>query len=775
MRTGLQAWKMSNRRAAVAQPAFDGEQIGSPQDPLPNPEPERRKRHLRPVWTVFLLLVCCLALTFYYTQVVVPGAEDTDSFIPTTSYALVLLLINLDLIGVVVLLLLLSRNLIKTYFERRHRLIGSGFRTKLVAAFIGFSLIPTVLLAMVASGLVNKAVDVWFSDQIDRVMRDSYEVARMQHAGHITLAVNSARAISHEIFREDLLVPAQRDLLISAMQRKRVEFGVAGIEVYSAKMETLTRSLDPEVPAGVLDLPVGQLVLQAINGKQEASTVQEAQTGRLVRAAAPIAAGARGEVGGVVLVDAYVPESLLAKMEGIGRQYDEYKQIKAMKNPIKAGAYLFVAVITVLILFGATWFGFYVARSITVPIQRLAEATEAIARGNLSVRIDAKATDEIGTLIESFNRMTADLQGSKSAIESANVSLRQNNLELDRRRAYIETVVATIAAGLLSVDKNGVITNFNPSGERILGLSAERFHGRSANEVFKEFGLTLFQTLYDRMLQDQRDDLTLDGTVEVEGKFLTIALHGSRMKDETNQDLGIVLVFEDLTELLKAQKVAAWQEVARRVAHEIKNPLTPIQLSAQRMRKKFFEKAPDFERVFDESTNVIVNEVTSLKHMVDEFSKFARLPAPQLAQQSLHDVINEVTALYRGAHKDIELIVTLDPDLPLLKFDWEQIKRVLVNLLDNAIQAMNQRGRVWLTTQYDTKRRRASVSIADEGTGIAPEDQEKLFVPYFTRKKTGTGLGLAIVRRIITDHEGHIQAGNNHPKGAVFTFELPVS
>jgi len=739
------------------------------------PESERPKRHLRPVWVVLLLLLSCLALTFYYTQVVVPDGEDTDSFIPTTSYALVLLLINLDLIGVVVLLLLLSRNLIKAYFERRHRLIGSGFRAKLVAAFIGFSLIPTVLLALVASGLVNKAVDVWFSDQIDRVMRDSYEVARMQHAGHITLAVNSARAISHEIFREDLLLPAQRDILISAMARKRVEFGVAGIEVYSAKMETLMKSVDPEVPAGVMDLPVGQLVLQAINSKQEANTVQEAQMGRLVRAAAPIAlSGRSGEVGGVVLVDAYVPESLLAKMEGIGRQYDEYKQIKAMKNPIKAGAYLFVAVITILILFGATWFGFYVARSITVPIQRLAEATEAIAQGDLSVQIDAKATDEIGTLIESFNRMTTDLQGSKSAIEAANVSLRQNNLELDRRRAYIETVMATIAAGLLSIDKNGVITNFNPSGERILGLSADRFHGRSANEVFKEFGLTLFQTLYDRMLLDQRDDLTLDGTVEVEGKFLTIALHGSRMKDEMNQDLGIVLVFEDLTELLKAQKVAAWQEVARRVAHEIKNPLTPIQLSAQRVRKKFFEKAPDFERVFDESTNVIVNEVTSLKHMVDEFSKFARLPAPQLAQQSLHDVINEVTSLYRGAHKDIELIVTLDQDLPLLKFDWEQIKRVLVNLLDNAIQAMNQKGRVWLTTQYDTKRRRAVLTIADEGTGIAHEDQEKLFVPYFTRKKTGTGLGLAIVRRIITDHEGHIQAGNNQPKGAVFTFELPV-
>src|SRR5688572_26501128 len=388
-------------------------------------EPDRHRLHLRPVWIILLLLVPCLILTAYYSFYMVPGSADPDSLLPSRSYAFVLLLLNLDLIGLVVLTLLLSRSLVKAYFERRHRLVGSGFRAKLVAAFIGFSLIPTVLLAFVASGLVNKAVDVWFSDQIDHVMRDSYEVAKMQHAGHITLAVNSARAISHEIFREDMLLPEQRDLLVAAMGRKRVEFGVAGIEVYSAKMETLTKSLDAEVPAGVLDLPIGQLVLQAINGKQETNTVQEAATGRLVRAATPVAASGRGnEVGGVVVVDAYVPESLLAKMDGIGRQYEEYKQIKATKNPIKAGAYLFVAVITVLILFGASWFGFYVARSITVPIQRLAQATDAIAQGDLSVRIDAKATDEIVTLIDSFNRMTADLQSSKSTIESANLSLR---------------------------------------------------------------------------------------------------------------------------------------------------------------------------------------------------------------------------------------------------------------------------------------------------------------------------------------------------------------
>jgi two-component system nitrogen regulation sensor histidine kinase NtrY len=716
-----------------------------------------------------------LALTLYYSQVVVPGGEESDSLLPTASYAFVLLLLNLDLIGFVVLTLLLSRNLIKAYFERRHQLVGSGFRTKLIAAFIGFSLIPTVLLAVVASGIVNKVVDLWFSEQIEKVMKDSYEVARMQHAGHIALAVNSARAIGQELFREDLLIPEQRDLLIAAIDRKRMEYGVAGIEVFSSKMETLTKSLAADVPTGVLDLPISQLVLQVINGKQEFTSVQEAQSGRLVRAGIPIASSSRrGELEGVVVVEAFVPESVLTKMEGIGRQYAEYKQIKAMKNPIKAGAYLFVAVVTVMILFSATWFGFYVARGITVPIQRLAEATEAVAQGDLSVKIEVKATDEIGSLVDSFNRMTQDLQGSKTKLEEANLTLWNTNAELDRRRAYIETVVDTIAAGLLSIDRNGVITTFNPSGERILGLAADRLRGRSANDVFKEFGLDPFQTVYDRMLAGNRDDLSFEGQLDVQGKLITIGLNGSRMRDEANRDLGFVLVFEDLTELIKAQKVAAWQEVARRVAHEIKNPLTPIQLSAQRLRKKFFEKSPDFDRVFDEATNVIVNEVGSLKQMVDEFSKFARLPAPQMVRQSLHEVLQEVVTLYRAAQKDIEWIVSLDEDLPSINFDREQMKRVFVNLFDNAIQAMNQKGRLWVGTKYDTKRKRAVVTVADEGPGILPEDQERLFLPYFTRKKTGTGLGLAIVRRIITDHEGQIQAGNNHPKGAIFTFDLPI-
>ena len=709
---------------------------------------QSRSLHLKPVLIVLLLLVPCVLLTMYYAQYEEFGGRPTDSLLPSPSYALVMLLVYLDVVGLVVLTLLLSRNLIKAYFEQRHKMLGSGFRTKLIAAFIGFSLIPTVLLAVMASEVIHRVMNVWFDSRIEKVLKDSEELSRMYHEGHTALALQSARAISKEVYREDLLPPDQHELLTAAMVRKRAEFNVTGVEVFSSKLELLVRTIAPEATDRRFHLPGGQLVLQVLDSHDEVTSVQVAQDGRLIRAAVPIASNTEpGRIDGVVIVNTYVSESILAKMQGIAKQYTDYRQMKALENPIKVGAYLFVAVITVLLLFSATWFGFYVARSITVPIQKLAEGTEAVARGDLNVRIKDNATDEIGTLIDSFNRMTE----------------------------YTEAVVDTIASGVMSIDTHHMITTFNRSAERILGVKGEDVRRRVASDVFKSHHFSLFQEAYDRILQDRRDSLTLEGQMEVQGKLLTMGLNLSRMKNEAGKDLGFVLVFEDRTELIKAQKTAAWQEVAQRVAHEIKNPLTPIQLAAQRLRKKFVEGSADFRTIFDESTNVIVNEVGSLKRMVDEFSKFARMPVPHMVKESLHDIIEKVTALYRGGHHDVEFVQDFDFSVPEINLDREQMRRVFVNLFDNAVQAMKQKGRIWVSTKMDWKQQRVRITVADEGPGIPPEDQEKLFVPYFSRKRTGTGLGLAIVHRIVTDHNGTIQGSNRDPQGAVFIIDLPVA
>ena len=613
------------------------------------PGPQGRGLHFKPIWTVLLLLVPCVLLTVYYAQYGWVESGKPDSLLPNPSYALVLFLLYLDVVGLVVLALLLSRNLIKAYFERRHRLLGSGFRTKLIAAFIGFSLVPTVLLAFVASGVINEVMKVWFNNQIEEVLGDAETLTKLYHEGHTILATKSAWAISKEIDREDFLRPSRHELLMAAMARKRTEFNLAGVEIFSPKLEALAQTASPDVPVRALNLPVGQLVQQVLDSGVEMTAVQVAPTGRLIRAAVPIASHARpGDLAGVVIVNTYVPASILTKMDGIAKQYEEFRHMRAMENPIKTGAYLFVAMITMLLLFSATWFGFYVARGITVPIQKLVQGTEAVAMGDLDVRITVKATDEIGTLIHSFNRMTSDLSDSTTKLEEANQSLTQSNIETDRRRAYTELVVDTIASGVLSVDTHGTITTFNHSAERILGVNANAFRGEQMADVFKTHQFTLFEKAYDRILIDGREMVALEGQLARQGKLLTMGLHLSRMKNDAGKDLGFVFVFEDRSELIKAQKTAAWQEVAQMIAHEIKNPLTPIKLAAQRLRKKFFEKAPDFQDIFDQSTNVIVNEVGILQRMVDEFSKFSRMPTPHMARESLHDVIENVIAPVSG-------------------------------------------------------------------------------------------------------------------------------
>ena len=476
----------------------------------------------------------------------------------------------------------------------------------------------------------------------------------------------------------------------------------------------------------------------------------------------------------MVIVDTYLPESLVTKMKRVVQSYKDYKEAKAYKNPVKAQYIALVLGIGLVIILSGTWFGFQIAKGITVPIQKLAEGTKAVAAGDLNFRITAKGTDEIGVLVDSFNRMTQDLKFSKAELEQANASLQHSNIELDRRRAYIETVLDNIGSGVLSVDAGDRIATFNRSAERILSLKAEEIRGLSLSDVFKPIGLTMFMELVERLRSSTRETVAWEGQAELRGNTLVLGLNASRLRNETGRELGSVIVFDDLSALIKGQKAAAWQEVAQRIAHEIKNPLTPIQLSAERLRKKFFEKAGDFNDIFDQSTMTIVNEVNSLKRMVDEFSNFARLPAPVMERQSLHAALQDVILFYSAAHRDIEFLAQLDETLPRIMIDREQMKRVFVNIFDNAVQAMNGKGRLWVTTRAETKLRKIIIEVADEGVGIQPGDQENLFLPYFSKKKTGTGLGLAIVHRIISDHDGRIRAANNVPKGAIFTIELPT-
>jgi two-component system nitrogen regulation sensor histidine kinase NtrY len=468
-----------------------------------------------------------------------------------------------------------------------------------------------------------------------------------------------------------------------------------------------------------------------------------------------------------------VPHRLEARLRGISQAFQEYKQLKLLKNPIKGIYILLFLLMTLIIVFSATWFGLYLARGITEPIQKLAEGTREVASGNLRYKVEVRADDEIGILVDSFNRMTGDLAASQSKLEETNRDLQAKHNEVEQRRRYTETVLATVATGVVSIDPGGHVTTINGAAERMLGVSAARIQGQSAALTFRSPEYAEIAGLIQRMGRVRDGMVDREVHLRRAGHSVALLASATALKGPEGAYMGMVLAFEDLTELLKAQRLAAWREVAQRIAHEIKNPLTPIQLSAQRLRRRLSgERSEEEKRLLEEATSTIIQEVDGLKQLVDEFSRFARMPALTLRPTDLGRLLEGLVVLYRDSYPSLSIKADFSPDLPSLEVDPDQIKRAVLNLVDNAVEAVGQTGEVVLQTVWLAEVERARIVVADDGPGIAPEDKEKLFVPYFSTKATGMGLGLPIVHQIVTDHGGTIWVEDNPPHGSRFVIEL---
>ena len=416
----------------------------------------------------------------------------------------------------------------------------------------------------------------------------------------------------------------------------------------------------------------------------------------------------------------------------------------------------------------------YLANSMTRPLQELVDATLAVAGGNLDVRIESYSADEIGMLVQSFNRMTDDLRTKQNALNVSNRDLLHSNQEIERRQQYMEIVLRNIAAGVISIDNEGVLRTLKTSAERLLGLNAVKVLGKNYREVISDKHLEIASESIKDLLQSKQGTVSKQVFLDLRGSRIALQLHLTLLRAGNGEVLGIVAVLDDLTQMMRAQRMAAWREVARRIAHEIKNPLTPIQLSAQRLRKRYLSRFNDDEKVFDECTEMIIKSVEDLKNLVNEFSNFARMPAIQPEPNDLNALLRESLTLYQEAHRGVKFDVSEDVRMPLLMIDRDQIKRVLINILENAVAAMNGHGTVALSTYFDDVLKMAVVTVADNGPGISPEDKPRLFEPYFSTKKGGTGLGLAIVSSVVADHGGFVRIRDNVPHGAIFVVELPA-
>ncbi len=737
-------------------------------DPSNNQNSTRRKKR---EWALILFAAFLL--------IVFPQLEghlyELTSQLPISNSIIALAVINLNILLVLLFLFLIFRNLFKLLLERRRGVPGSKLRSKLVGAFIALSLVPTMLLFFVSAGFISSSIDNWFNNQVEKALDESLDVAQTYYRNSETNALYYADQLSSRIKEGKLLNEENLPQLRQLIKEKQEEYNLGIVEVFSATHEELVRVANPKLPIIEITPATSDPVREGLQGIRfsQITPVGEAD---LIRGIVPVQSNWNAkDIVGVVVVNYYVPYSLINKMKEIASSVDQYKLTKSIKGQIQKSYVIVLLLISLIIIFLATWFGFHLARGITVPIQELASATTRVAAGDLDIQLETRSTDEIGTLVKAFNKMTADLRQGRQEINSANLELQTSNLELDSRRNYMEIVLANVTAGVISIDRTGRLTTINKSAEDLLHFKADEVLGKDFREVIPESYLPKIMELLKELFYSEKGTVRQQMTIPIGNDKYTLMINLTTLRDNHNHFLGTVVVFDDLTQLYKAQRMAAWREVARRIAHEIKNPLTPIQLSAQRLRRRYLDRFDEDDHVFDECTRMISNQVDELKNLVNEFSSFARMPATKPTENNLNDVIDECLSLYKQAHKNVDFQRSIDPNLPVTRFDREQIKRVLINLLENAVAAITTNGTIKLESDYNQELQIITLSVADTGCGIPAEDKARLFEPYFSTKKTGTGLGLAIVSTIIADHNGYIRVRDNKPEGSIFIIELPAT
>ncbi|HMB86593.1 MAG TPA: ATP-binding protein [Methylomirabilota bacterium] len=726
-------------------------------------EQEKRKRNLLIISGILILLVVA---TVFEVGIRAPK-------IPFASNLIVFFLFNLNLIVFLLLLVLLFRNLVKLSFERRHKIIGSRFKAKLVLTFLALSLVPGILIFLIASNFITTSIEGWFKPQVERPLDQAMEVAQTYYQSLESTALRHGRYMAKVVERDGLLAENKREALAGYLTEQQERLGVAAITIFNRDGQELVHVKNPVLAKVPTRETNSEYVKQALGG-QEITTVHELDNGDMIQAMVPMRDGDQA-VSGAMVVAIHVPQRLEARLRNISQAFQEYKQLRLLKNPIKGIYILLFLLMTLIIVFSATWFGLYLARGITEPIQMLAEGTREVAAGNLDYKVEVRADDEIGILVDSFNRMTGDLAASKSKLEETYRDLQAKHGEMEERRRYTETVLEAVATGVVSLDPDGRVTTINGAAERLLGLDAVTVQGRSATRVFRSPEYVEIDALIQRMGRVREGMLDREVHLRRDGQAVALLASATALRGPDGGYVGMVLAFDDLTELLKAQRLAAWREVAQRIAHEIKNPLTPIQLSAERLRRRLASnRSPEEKRLLEEATGTIIQEVDGLRQLVDEFSRFARMPALTPKPTDLARLLEGVVVLYRESHPSLAIRAVYSPDLPPIEVDPDQIKRAVLNLVDNAVEAVGGTGEVVVQTEWLPEAHRARIVVADDGPGIAADDRDRLFVPYFSTKATGMGLGLPIVHQIVSDHGGTIRVEDNTPRGSRFVIELPA-
>ncbi len=738
----------------------------------PSQESERARR--RRLWESVLVLLAALGvLLFVVSQSSVPQITNTRSLAGNIIFVL---LINLNVVLLILIVFLVGRNLVKLFYGWQQKLPGAHLRFRLVLAFVAIALLPALLLLLIGIGFVNRSIDNWFSNKIENSLGGSLSVVAAFYDRLADEALFHARVLASEVAARDLTAGPDQALQ-DLVERTRHRFELGRILLFGPDRRLLATASGPDHAGGgdgSLDAELLEQVFQNTAVRQ-AHLPGQAQ---IVRSGVPIPG--HDAVLGAVVVEYSVPSHIVRQGSQLTDAFREYRQLRILKQPMKNSYMITMLLATLVAVFSAVWLGFFLAKKIAVPLQRLAAATSEVAQGHWGHRLEGEGEDEVGTLVAAFNRMTTDLQHSHQ--------------ELEARRRYMEILLTNMNAGVVSLDRTGLVSTLNRAAEHLLGVAAEGAVKRDYRDVFgaAEFaelrrlvGTLLTESLGSPSAGDEsRPDSQGQLRLLRDGRALTLLVTTAPLTDEGGYMLGGVCFFEDVTQIIRVERMEAWREVACRIAHEIKNPLTPIQLAAQRLQRRFAPpQLSDSQGVLNECVQSITHEVDTIKRLVNEFSAFARLPTAEFQPEDLNALLQEVSIIFSEAHRELDFSLSYDPNLPLLDLDREGIKRALRNLLDNAVAACQtpvngsgngSPGHIEVSTRFFRSVGIVRLEVTDTGCGIPTELKDRLFEPYFSTKKDGTGLGLAIVATVVADHQAFLRVQDNIPHGSRFLIELPV-
>jgi len=669
----------------------------------------------------------------------------------------------------VALTFVLARNLLKLFAERRMGVLGSKFRTRMVAGALLLSFVPVMVMYWFSYGLMNRSIDKWFSTPVEEVRSDTQAMVSLleQYAQQNARAEAASIASSPEVERAF----AGHGFTAVTGEFQHHEITLQGGFAVALRDGDSEASFNAPAPWSVLKrfLPV----TDATVGQHTQFTWQQTDY-TLGSATVP--------GGGLILVAIPLPRDFAQTVHQVEASQQRYFQLSRERHRVRQTYIGLLLLITMMVLFVSTWLALFLAKLVTRPLAALAEATQEISRGRLDYRVDVSAADEIGDLVRSFNRMAEELEASRRQLETSTRELGAANTELDQRRRQMETILESIPTGVLSLDANRRVTHRNQALLRMFhpeGVHDEANlipRGSSLGEIFSADVVEDFEPLLRRA--DRMGLTTSQMETPLAHGSLNVAVTVAPLRHQGERS-GYVVVFEDLSDLLKAQKQAAWREVARRVAHEIKNPLTPIALSAERIQRHLDRATPADPAslgIVRSCAETIAGAVETVRRLVDEFSTLARFPVAKPQPADINEIIERALSMFNGRLDGIGLHKSLAPDLPKVLADDEAIKRAVANLVDNAAEASQNSvvREIEICTALVASRDAVEITVADTGHGVTRELKEKLFLPYFSTKKRGTGLGLSIVSRIVEDHHGSIRVEENQPVGARFIVELPV-